>query len=80
MAKTYKEITDKFGGYSLIRNVAGVWVDSGGTVHKDIHNVMLILTAETPQTMDWIRHYKELLEKRFAQIEIFIKISETKKV
>lgn len=78
--ETHKEIALKFGGYSLIKNVEGVWVDPKGKTHKDTHNVLLILTADTPETRSWLRHYKKVLEQRFEQIEMFIKVSETEKV
>ncbi len=41
--RTDQEIAYAFGGYSLFKNVEGLWIDERGTVHKDLHHVVFIL-------------------------------------
>jgi hypothetical protein len=74
--QTYQEILEKFGGYSLFKQVKGVWMNQAGKIFTDYHYVLCVLTEDSPQTRQWLRKYKSDLAKRFEQEEIFIKVAQ----
>lgn len=78
--ETYREVLERFEGYSLFRDVEGVWISPEGEVFIDRHNVVFILTEDNPKTQQWLREYKRKLEERFEQKEIFIKIAQVRRI
>ncbi|MBI4640495.1 MAG: DUF3574 domain-containing protein [Candidatus Tectomicrobia bacterium] len=78
--ETYQEILEKFEGYSLFQHVKGVWVDPTGRIVTDTHHVVFILTEETPQLEAWLQRYKQTLAMRFEQQEIFMTMTQTRRI
>lgn len=79
-AQTYREVAARFGGYSLFRRVEGVWIDPAGMVYRDIHHVLFVLAADTRATRRWAQAYKQVLTHRFAQKEMFITLSDIRRL
>jgi hypothetical protein len=79
-SQTYDEIIERFGAYTLIKNVEGVWIDQEGNKFQDWHYLLIVVAADTLQTRRWLRRFKARLEDRFQQKEIFINILQSSKL
>jgi len=80
LAQTYREVAARFGGYSLFKHVEGVWIDQEGAVYRDIHHVLFVLAADTAANRRWVKAYKKVLAERFEQKEIFITLSNVRRL
>lgn len=70
---TYQEFIERFEAYSLKEEVQGVWIYKG-KAYEDRNQVLSVVTLDTKENRAWLKDFKEVLKKRFQQIEIFIKV------
>lgn len=74
-ATTYKELSDRFCGWTHDTTVkTGQWIDDDGKKFSDNGTVLYCDFDDTKENRQFLIEYKEVLKKRFKQKEIYITI------
>jgi hypothetical protein len=69
--KTRNELTAKFGGCTVITPAEGSWIDKG-IEYNDINSGFYVIAPHTEDSIRFFQDYKEVLKKRFNQLDILI--------
>lgn len=73
--QTKDEIFDKLGGFTVITVTTGGWLDPNTNVKYEelLGGFIVDVDKETlDKTIEFLKHYKEILKERFKQEEIYI--------
>lgn len=70
---TYREVLERFEGFSVTKFVEGQWAHKG-EVFQDRAYTLDVVMADTEENRAWLKRYKETLAERFKQVEIFITV------
>jgi hypothetical protein len=74
LLKTYSELLERFGAYSVEQApVRGFWTYEGTTYH-DVLQRVVIVDSDDEAAEAFFREYKEVLKERFQQLEIWITV------
>lgn len=73
LKRTYQDILKKFGAYSLFEQAKGVWTH-GGVTYIDEVNIVEVITYDSPMIREWVKAYKQVLKRRFRQLEVFVTV------
>jgi hypothetical protein len=73
-AKTFKELRNQFGAATLGSTVAiGHWMHKGKLYEDKLIRYRLDI-ADSPETHNFFEEYKQVLEERFSQLDIYITV------
>lgn len=69
---THREIVAEFGAVSFLpQNIRGLWMH-GGLLYEESNVRFFVDVEDTPQNAAFFARYKEVLKKRFQQIDVWI--------
>lgn len=69
--ETRRELTAKFGGCTVMSPAEGLWIDKD-IEYNDINSGFYVIAPHIEDSLRFFREYKEVLKKKFDQLDILI--------
>ena len=81
--QTLDELLTRFGGYRITANARaayeGLWKHSG-QVYRDLVKSLVVEATLRAADYEWLSAYKRRLERRFDQVEVYISVTDIKRI